>query len=475
MPLPKLSVAICGGGIAGLTAAIALSRLSRGRKDIQIDLYESASEFTDIGAGIGMWRRPWKVMKSLGLDGELRKLCEVPIVEDKPCLAFEMRKSDQAKGMSYYDMVTPMGNLSFHRADFINSLATQLHSETISTHFSKRLESYSLGIVTSSPSSIALNFNDGATATCDVLIGADGINSATRHTLLELAAKDAESNNVEEGKRTGQILRGVADPVWSGSVAYRAVIPREKLEKVNPDHRAMKTGQNYTGKSKHLIVFPISHGRLINIVAFCSWPDKVGTIFEGKTVEDRSKEELLELYVGWEEEVQQLLQCVEKTSRWAINALKCLPISTHDRVALVGDAAHAMTPHQGSGAGQAIEDAYILGTLLAHPLATHSTIRTALKVYEEVRLPHGNEVQRLSAENGRLYEFNNERFAELNKELCGENVQLSEVDAGKLWEVGHAAVENWKWAWTTDIMDDQKRAISLLEKRIGEESSLQAS
>ncbi|KAI5114866.1 hypothetical protein M0805_009927, partial [Coniferiporia weirii] len=244
MPSPKFSVAICGGGIAGLTAAIALSRLSRVRKDIQIDLYESATEFTEIGAGVGMWRRPWKVMKSLGLEEELRKLCEVPAVEDKPCLAFEMRKSDQAKGVSYYDMVTPMGNLSFHRADFINSLATQLDSETTSTHFSKRLESYSLGIGKFSPSPITLNFSDGATATCDVLIGADGINSVTRHTLLELAAKDAESNSSEEGKRAGQILRGVANPVWSGSVAYRAIIPREKLEKVNPDHRAMKTAQN---------------------------------------------------------------------------------------------------------------------------------------------------------------------------------------------------------------------------------------
>ena len=59
---------------------------------------------------------------------------------------------------------------------------------------------------------------------------------------------------------------------------------------------------------KHLIVFPIAKGQLINVVAFCSWPDKEGTVYEGKIVEERAQEELLKQYEGWEDEVQQLLQ-----------------------------------------------------------------------------------------------------------------------------------------------------------------------
>ena len=59
---------------------------------------------------------------------------------------------------------------------------------------------------------------------------------------------------------------------------------------------------------KHIITYPISNGRLVNVVAFCSWPDREGSTYDGKMVEERTQEELLKQYEGWEEEVQQLLQ-----------------------------------------------------------------------------------------------------------------------------------------------------------------------
>ncbi|KAH8111717.1 FAD/NAD-binding domain-containing protein [Phellopilus nigrolimitatus] len=453
--ISKFTIGICGGGIAGLTAAIALSRLSS-KKDIRIDIYEAAQEFAEVGAGLVMWRRPWKVMKALGLEQELAKLTETPAGEDKPHLAFEMRKSDQEKGISFYDLMVPMGNITFHRADFLRILAEQLDPETTTSHFFRRLTSYSLPSASSPSSPLILKFKDGTTASCDVLIGSDGIHSATRHTLLELAAKDAEADGAEDGVKAAAVLRGMVEPVWSGSVAYRGIIPREKLEKLNPNHRAMHTAQNYMGKNKHLIVFPISRGRLINVVAFCSWPEKEGTVFEGRTVEECTKSELLEQYVSWEDEVQQLLQCIDNPSRWAINALKGIPIYSHDRVALMGDAAHAMTPHQGSGAGQAIEDAYILASILTHQLTTLETLPASLKVYEAWR----------SRQNGKLYEFADPRFANLD---LSDGANLSESDMKKLLDVGDAVVENRKWAWTTDIEDDRNNAIALLKIWVGGE------
>ncbi|KAH8111730.1 FAD/NAD-binding domain-containing protein [Phellopilus nigrolimitatus] len=457
MSTPKFTVAICGGGIGGLTAAIALARFSSEKKDIRIDIYEAAREFTEIGAGVVMFLRPWGVMKTLGLEQELAKISEVPIIENKPRVGFELRKSDQTtRSESFYEIMVTMGILAFYRAEFLMSLAGQLDSATTSKHFSKRLVSYTLPPASSPSSPITLNFKDGTTATCDVLIGADGIHSATRHTLLGLAAADAEADGSDEGRKSAEILRGMVDPVWSGSVAYRGVIPRERLEKLNPNHRAMKTPQNVR-----------LHRRLINVVAFCSWPEKEGTTFEGKTVEERSKAELLEQYVGWEEEVQQLLQCMDSPSLWTINALKGLPISSHSRVALVGDAAHAMTPHQGSGAGQAIEDAYVLASILAHPLTTLESLPAALKVYEAIRLPHANDVQRRSRENGKLYEFTDPRFADLD---LGDGATSSESDMQTLRKIGDAIFENWKWAWTTDIEDDRKKATALLEERVGGEN-----
>ncbi|THH08560.1 hypothetical protein EW145_g2621 [Phellinidium pouzarii] len=433
MSTPKFSVAICRSGIAGLTAAIAISHFSS-EKDIQVNIYEAAQEITEIGAGIGLYKRPRNVMNYLYFREHLERLCEVPAVEDKSYLAFRMRKSNQQKGVPFYDTFTPMGTLLLHRIDFINTLVARLDSE----------------IITSSPTApITLAFKDGTTSTCDVLIAADGIHSATRHTMLELAATDSEADGSEEGGgEAAKMLRGMVDPIWSGRVAYRALVPREKLEKINPNHSVIFTAQSYSGKSKHTIVFPISQGRLMNVVAFCSWPDKVGTIFEGKTVEDRSKEELLELYAGWEEEVQKLLQvCL-------YNFLDCGRLLT------------IRTPWLPTGAGQAIEDAYILGALLASPLTTLSTLPISLKVYEEVRLPHGNAVQQRSAGTGRLYEFDDPRFADL------ANKELGEADKVTLSEIGDAAVELWKWAWTTDIEDDRSQAMALLKERVEGRSSV---
>lgn len=119
-----------------------------------------------------------------------------------------------------------------------------------------------------------------------------------------------------------------------------------------------------------------------------------------------------------------------------------------------------MSPAQASGAGQAVEDAYILATLLAHPRTTLATLPTALKVYEEVRLPFANDVMRRSALSTEIGCFNDPRFASLADDSS------QEADAGKLWDMGHALIDNWKWAWTTSIDADEARAIKLLEERI---------
>ena len=83
MTTPKFTVAIIGGGIGGLTAAIAISRLSQ-KKDIKIDIYEGAHAFTEIGAGVGVYKRPWNVLKELELTEELMKVNSVPVAIDQP-------------------------------------------------------------------------------------------------------------------------------------------------------------------------------------------------------------------------------------------------------------------------------------------------------------------------------------------------------------------------------------------------------
>ena len=127
-----------------------------------------------------------------------------------------------------------------------------------------------------------------------------------------------------------------------------------------------------------------------------------------------------------------------------------------------------MAPHQGSGAGQAVEDAWILASILSHPLTTKETLPEALKIYEEIRLPFANEIVRKSAESGRLCEYNEPESSVIQdfgkKEVVGEN------DAGMLWNVGHTMCDRWRWAWTTTIDGDQERALKLVETRLGQKS-----
>ena len=128
--------------------------------------------------------------------------------------------------------------------------------------------------------------------------------------------------------------------------------------------------------------------------------------------------------------------------------------------------AHAMTPHQGSGAGQGIEDAYVLGSLLAHPFVTLETLDTALGIYEKIRLPHANGVQQGSLRDSGLYTFTDPRTAHF-LEPDGKRTRIcSGEDIGQLWEIGHASITGLRWAWTTNVEDDRLKAMEMLKARL---------
>ncbi|KAG6835640.1 hypothetical protein H0H93_016271 [Arthromyces matolae] len=107
MPQTKFDVAICGGGIGGLSLAVALSKYP----DIHVDIYEAAARFSEVGAGIGVWPRVWKILESLGLSHDLAQLTALkPSYELSD--AFIFRKSDQPEGLDFYKLQT-QGPASF--------------------------------------------------------------------------------------------------------------------------------------------------------------------------------------------------------------------------------------------------------------------------------------------------------------------------------------------------------------------------
>lgn len=131
------------------------------------------------------------------------------------------------------------GGLSFHRADFLNCLINNVDKDMTKTHFSKRLRSYTKSSDVTEQT--ILLFTDGTTASCDVLIGADGIHSATRRNLLDNVARTWESNLNGDVMDDPKSLLRKKEPTWSGLVSYRALIPSERLRNVNPNHGAFSS------------------------------------------------------------------------------------------------------------------------------------------------------------------------------------------------------------------------------------------
>lgn len=125
-----------------------------------------------------------------------------------------------------------------------------------------------------------------------------------------------------------------------------------------------------------------------------------------------------------------------------------------------------MSPFQGSGAGQAIEDAFILGTLLGHPAVTLETVPIALKLYEQLRLPLANEVQRRSLQAAWTVSFQDPRYEDFDAPDGETTTECTGDDIGRLWEMGHTMITDWMWAWTTDAEDVRVRAIKLLEEKL---------
>ncbi|KAL5514209.1 hypothetical protein ACEPAG_2297 [Sanghuangporus baumii] len=435
---PRLRIAICGGGIGGLSLAVVLGKYCN---DVEIDVYEAQPQFTEIGAGVSVWNRMWAIMQTLGLDEKLGKMAaQVPVKELKPAHCY--RKSDPgSEGFEFIELVVPYGFISLHRADVLKVLVEGLPSPSMfHAHFNKRMVSYS-----DKSDSVVLHFADGTSAEADILVGADGIKSATRATMYSVLADKAQAGE-EKNK-----LRGFVNASWAGLYAYRALIPTEKLLAAAPGHQAATRMIFWCGKNKHVISYPISQGRLINIVPFVTAADDEGKPYEGPAVVDVSKQEMINEYRGWEPEILQLLESADSVTKWAVSQIRDLPTYVDGLVAILGDAAHAMTPHLGAGGGQAVEDAYILGKLLASPIATTSNLPSVLRIYDAVRRTYANHIVERAYTLGRLAEFIGvPDYIDVARAQNGskEELQMIGREIRKKWDIHWASVpdDDWKEA-----------------------------
>ncbi|KAF9070741.1 salicylate 1-monooxygenase [Rhodocollybia butyracea] len=433
-----------GGGIGGMLHACALGKYP----DISVNVYESSTKFSPFGAGIGVWPRAWNILCSLGLGEDMAKLTSVSPTND-PAHSFSFRKSDQLNGFTFGNLFSRGPLLTFHRAQFQQVLAQHL-APSCRIQYSKRLKSYTQN---RHGGPIYLSFEDGTQATCDVLVGADGIKSVVRKCLL----RDRAETVTNSGDRD---LPSCTDYVsWIGSVAYRALIPVARL-KEDCDKGLLSlptTPTMYVGTNVHVVVYPVNKGQTLNLAVFHLRPELQGVPYCEAWSKEVEIEELLNItrFESWETEVNLLLKHVHKPTRWAIHKVRNLPTFISDKgVALLGDAAHAASPHQGSGAGQAIEDAYFLAKLLGDPRTTLETLPRALRVYDNIRRPWTQETSAKANANALYFTLHYDGFDFVNADAAAATA--------KLHELTDLITDNWKWCWTTTVDSSLKEALSQL-------------
>jgi salicylate hydroxylase len=310
-----------------------------------------------------------------------------------------------------------VGQSSVHRADFLDALASQL-PEGIARFDKRAVRVEEVG------KQARVHFADGTDHQCDLLIAADGIKSSIRDYVLQ---------------GLGQPL---VAPRYSGTCAYRGMIDSEQLRaayrEAGVDEHLINVPQMYLGLDAHILTFPVKQGRLINVVAFISdrsqpdpqWPQ------DKPWVKTTSQAEMLQAFSHWGDAVRVLLECIPAPTLWALHELDELAGYVHGRVALIGDAAHAMLPHQGAGAGQGLEDAWLLARLLADPRVLSSDAGQILQVYDAIRRPRACRVQRTSWEAGELYEYR-DRQVEGNEALMSTTL-----------------AERFDWLWNHDMETD---------------------
>lgn len=353
----KLRIAVVGGGIGGLTIAIALKK-----HGIDCKVYEQTAELREVGAAIALSANAMRFYEQWGLGPAFDK-----VAFEVSALIYRDGKTgrligNHPAGAAYRERYGSR-YIGIHRAELQKILFTEVGMENI--HLNKRLAT-----IDDSGDCAVLHFEDGSSAEADFVIGADGVRSKVRELML-----------------------GYDDYLYAGYSAFRAIVPIDNLPSL-PDPTAI---QFWMGDGCHLLHYPIGGERNGDINFFlvqrdpAPWPHKewVAPAVDG---------EQLKYFGDWHPAVVEMLSSATVDTRWAMNYRMMLGRWSKGRMTLMGDAAHAIVPHHGQGANQSIEDAVVLADCIAD--IGSSSLSDMQERYERLRRGRARKVVYASVTTG---------------------------------------------------------------------------
>ncbi|RFU30413.1 hypothetical protein B7463_g5920, partial [Scytalidium lignicola] len=410
-------IAIIGAGIGGLVFAIACLR-----NNIPYTLYESAAEYSAVGAGVGLGPNALNAMDLIdpglremyyGISSGNLTLWKSNIMMDalyaEEGLGEKRGWKPKGFGADCYDRT------SAHRVDLLNILTSLIPVERVK--FNKRLNT-----LEQKADKVIITFEDGDVVETSAVIGCDGAKGPVRRYVL--GGKFPE--NVEAK--------------YSGKYVYRSIIPMKDAMDILGEHAG--DAKTFLGPKVNFITFPISNGTQCNLVAF-KMDDKPWT-YPQWTKPVTREEMIADFDTGVDKRIVKLLDWA-KPLQWSLHHHMDTPIYYNRLVCLLGDSAHATTPHQASGAGQCIEDALILSRILAL-VESPQQLPTAFSVYDSIRRPRAQKVVQTSQEAGQLYTFTHPEYSD-NMERIVENFS-----------------QRFLWIWKHDLEGDAKKAESMFKE-----------
>jgi len=345
--------AVLGGGIGGLTLATAFQR-----KNIEVKVYEGASQWKPLGAGIGLAGNAVKAFREIGIEQQILsegKVIRKGVIRNhrgKVLMSIDSEDVSRRFGV--------VNNFAMHRADLHNVLISQLRDGTV--ELNKTCVDFS-----QNENGVDIMFSDGSKAHTDYLIAADGIHSVVRKKLLSKAQTR-----------------------YAGYTCWRGV-----TDDLPPGFDSDETCETW-GKGVRFGMVPLTKNRVYWFACMNASPNNA-------MMQSLTPTDLVVFFNDFHNPIPDLIKRTEKIIWNDIIDIEPVAKFAFNKIVLMGDAAHATTPNMGQGACMAIEDAVTLSNLIAQSSAAEE----AFSLFERKRIRRTTKIVNDSWQLGKMAQWQN--------------------------------------------------------------------